>query len=278
MNLRMVAWCLASFLAGGVLTLRLADAFAPAGGGSAAPEVIPITPAQRQALEARGELDRWLDQELMFREGLRRGYALDDLIVRREVQRRTRAALLAEQPQAAPDDAALQAWLEQHAERYQAPPRYSFTQVFLSRGAHGTQLDADARLLGARLAADPEHYARLGDPFLNGPVRRSVSASQVVAQFGLAFAQSLPSLPPGQWQGPVQSPLGAHWVRVDQVEPGHVLSLDQARAHVRADYLDAQQQQVLRQALDGLRQRYRVVDDPNAVQPALRTAEGEEIP
>jgi len=278
MNLRIAAWCLASFLAGGVLTLRLADALAPNGEGGAAPEVIAIAPAQRQLLTARHELQRWLDDELLFREGLRRGYALDDLIVRREVQRRTRAALLAEQAPAAPDDAALQAWMDQHAGRYQAPPRYSFTQVFLSRGAHGARLDADARALGARLAADPEHYAGLGDPFLNGPVRRSVGAGQVVSEFGLAFAQNLAGLPPGQWRGPVLSPLGAHWVRVDQVEPGRVLSLNEARAHVRADYLDAQQQQALRQALDRLRQHYRVVDDPNAVQPALRTAEEDEIP
>ncbi len=278
MNLRIVAWCLASFLAGGVLTLRLADAFVPAGEGAGPPEVILIAPAQRQALEARGELDRWLDDELLFREGLRRGYALDDLIVRREVQRRSRAALLAEQPQPAPDDAALQAWLDQHAERYQAPPRYSFTQVFLSRAAHGAQLEADAQALGARLAADPDHYAKLGDPFLNGPVRRSAGASQVVSEFGLAFARSLAGLPPGQWQGPVQSPLGAHWVRVDQVEPGRRLSLAEARAHLRADYLDAQQQQALRQALDGLRQRYRVVDDPNTVQPALRAGGEDEVP
>jgi len=276
MNLRIAAWCLAFFLAGGVLTLRLAAAFAPAG-ENVAPEIIPLAPSQRQALEARHELDRWLDQELLFREGLRRGYALDDLIVRREVQRRTRAALLAERDPPAPDDAALQAWLDRHAGSYQAPPRYSFTQVFLSRGAHGARLEADAQALGAKLAAAPQHYAGLGDPFLNGPVRRSVSASQVVAEFGLAFAQSLPSLPSGQWQGPVQSPLGAHWVRVDRVEPGRPLSLDEARAHVRADYVEAQQQQALRQALDGLRRRYRVVDDPNAAQPVLRTAE-EEIP
>lgn len=278
MKLRIAAWCLASFLAGGVLTLRLADAFAPKGEGAAASEVIAIAPAQRQALEARHELDRWLDDELLFREGLRRGYTLDDLIVRREVQRRSRAALLAEHAGPAPDDAALQAWLDQHADQYQAPPRYSFTQVFLSRGKHGGQLDADARALGAKLAADPEHYAGLGDPFLNGPVRRSVSAAQVVSEFGLAFAQSLAALPRGQWQGPVVSPLGAHWVRLDGVEPGRKLGLEQARAHVRADYLEAQQQQTLRQALDGLRQRYRVVDDPNAVKPVLRTAEEDEIP
>lgn len=277
MNLRIFAWCLASFFAGGVLTLRLASAFAPSATGAAA-ELIPITPAQHQALEARHELDRWLDDELLFREGLRRGFALDDLIVRRELQRRTRAALLTEQAPPPPDDAALRTYMAQHAGQYQAPPRYSFAQVYLSRSAHGERLDADAQALGARLAADPAHYHKLGDPFLNGPVRQAVTANQVVAEFGLAFARSLAALPPGQWQGPVASPLGAHWVRLERIEPGRPLSLDEARLRVRADYLDEQQRQALRQALDGLRGRYRVVDDAKAVQPVLRSTEEDEIP
>jgi len=277
MNLRIAAWCLASFFAGGVLTLRLASAFAPSA-ASAAPEAIPITPAQHQALAARHELDRWLDDELLFREGLRRGFALDDLIVRRELQRRSRAALLAEQAPPPPDDAALQAFMVQHADQYRAPPRYSFTQVYLSRSAHGERLDADAQALGAKLAADPEHYQKLGDPFLNGPVRQAVTANQVVAEFGLAFARSLAALPPGQWQGPVASPLGAHWVRLERIEPGRPMSLDQARVRVRADYLDEQQRQALRLALNSLRGRYRVVDDAKAVQPVLRSAEEDEIP
>ncbi len=277
MKLRIAGYCLASFLAGAVPTLKLAQAFAPAGEGAAA-AVIPIAPAQRQVLEARHELDRWLDDELLFREGLRRGYALDDLIVRREVQRRTRAALLAEQSSTQPNDAALQAWMDQHAERYQAPPRYSYTQVYLSRSVHGTRLEADAQALGAKLSALPDGYAKLGDPFLNGPVRKSVSASQVVSEFGLAFAQSLAQLPVGAWQGPVMSPLGAHWVRVDRIEPGRRLRLDEARMHVRADYADTQQQQALRVALDGLRGRYRVVDDPNAALPVLHATDESEIP
>jgi hypothetical protein len=168
--------------------------------------------------------------------------------------------------------------MAQHADQYLAPPRYSFTQVYLSRGAHGERLDADAQALGAKLAADPGHYAGLGDPFLNGPARRAVTANQVVAEFGLAFARSLAALPPGQWQGPVQSPLGAHWVRLERIEPGRPLGLDAVRARVRADYLDAQQHQALRLALDGLRRHYKVVDDPGAAQPQLRTAEEGEIP
>ena len=266
MNVRTAGWCFASFLAGMVLMLRLVHASVPAPGVPGIDtRVIAITPAQHRALDQAHELDRWLDDELLFREGLRRGYALDDLIVRREVQRRTRAALLAEQAAPPPDDATLQAYMRRHAGQYQAPAVYSFEQIYLSRAVHGERLEADSAGLGARLKADPRHYAGLGDPFPNGARRTAAGADRIVADFGLAFAQSVTRLPAdGAWHGPVASALGAHWVRLDRVDPGQPLSLAQARTRVAADYGQWQQQQVLRRALDALRGQYRVVDDPGA--------------
>jgi len=278
MNLRIAGYCIASFLAGTALTLKLAQARMPMTEDSASSTVIAITPAQHQALEARHEMDRWLDDELLFREGLRRGYALDDLIVRRELQRRAREALLAEHPPQAPSDAALQVYLEQHAERYQAPARYTFEQVYLSRGAHGVQLEADALALGAKLRAKPEGFTGLGDPFPNGARRVAVSAAQIVSEFGLAFAQGVTQLPADGWHGPLASALGAHWVRLERIEPGRPLALAEIRARVATDYAESEKQEALRLALAALRGRYRVVDDPSAVSVTRRVTDESEIP
>lgn len=278
MKLRIAAYCAASFLAGAAVTLKLAHAYAQASSSGADPAVIAITPAQHRALESAHAMDRWLDEELLFREALRRGYALDDLIVRRELQRREREALLAEHPLQAADDHALQAYLDQHGERYQAPARYSFEQVYLSRAAHGAQLEADALALGTKLHADPEGFSRLGDPFPNGTSRSSVSAAQIVAEFGLAFTQSLTQLPADGWHGPVASALGAHWVRVVRVESGRPLGLKEVRTRVAADYAATQQQEALRQSLDSLRSHYRVVDDSTAADVMRRVSDEGETP
>lgn len=276
MTLRAAGWCFASFLAGMALMLELAHAYTPAASGVDT-RIVAITPAQHHALEAAHEMDRWLDDELLFREGLRRGYALDDLIVRREVQRRTRAALLAEQAVWPQDEAALQTFMRQHAAQYQAPAVYTFDQVYLSRGAHGARLEADSANLGAKLKVDSQHFAGLGDPFPNGASRTAVGANRIVADFGLAFAQSVTQLPAdGAWHGPIASPLGAHWVRLDRVEPGQPLSLAQARTRVAADYGEWQQQQSLRRALDALRGQYRVVDDPAAASGMPQAMDGGE--
>lgn len=223
---------------------------------------IAITPALHAALDAAGETARWLDEEVLVREALARGYALDDLIVRRQLQRRMRSALLAEAPPAPVDDAALAGWLGAHAERYQAQPRWSFEQVYLSRATHGAALDEAAAAVGARLAARPDDTATLGDPFPQGLHYTQVSSAQVEAAFGGPLLQRLAACTPNTWCGPVTTSLGAHWLRLLAAEPARTLTLDEARSHLRADLEQDRQQQTLRAAVTTLRSAWRLVDDP----------------
>ena len=214
------------------------------------------------------------DADLLFLEALRRGYALDDLIVRRQLVRRMRDTLLQEQPVAEADDATLTAYLRAHGDRYQAPARYSFDQVYLSRGRHGDHLQDAAADVAARLHAAPQSFAQLGDPFPRGKHLDLVNAVQVEADFGYAIAKALADLPQNRWQGPLTSPLGLHFLRITAVEPAHALTLDQARTRLRSDYLRQQQQQVVRDALARLRQKFS--DAPPL--PAAAPLQDEEIP
>lgn len=193
------------------------------------------------------------DADILFLEALRRGYALDDLVVRRELVRRMRDTLVQEHPVPTPDDAALGAWLTQHADRYRAPARYSFDQVYLSRGRHGASLPGVAASVAAKLRAAPADFRQLGDPFPRGGHVDRFNRAQIEANFGRAVAQAVASMPTQQWQGPVQSPLGLHFIRVTAVEAARTLTLDEARARVRIDAQQAQQQQLVRETLLRLR-------------------------
>jgi hypothetical protein len=196
------------------------------------------------------------DSDLLFREALRRGYVMDDLIVRRELQRRMLDALWQEHPQAEPDDAALAAFQAAHAGDYRAPARYSFDQVYLSRGAHGGQLQTTADEIKNRLHDHADDFAALGDPFPRGKQLQALAPAQIEAVFGLALAQAIPGLPEGSWQGPLASPLGLHFVRVTAVTPARELSLTEARPRLRVDYHEAQKNRVLRAELARLRKKY----------------------
>ena len=196
------------------------------------------------------------DADLLFYEGIRRGYVMDDLIVRRELVRRVSDAITQEHPQAEPSDAELTEWLNQHADRYQAAPRYSFDQVYLSRGAHGAGMDRAATAVQAQLRDHPEAFAAIGDPFPHGHHFERLTPMQIEAIFGHDLAQGIPALAPGHWQGPLQSPLGVHFVRVTGVEPGRTLTLAEARPRLRIDDLLYKRQQTLRAALLQLRKDF----------------------
>ena len=196
------------------------------------------------------------DSDLLFREALRRGYVMDDLIVRRELQRRMLDALWQEHPQPEPDDAALAAFMAAHANDYRAPARYSFDQIYLSRGAHGARLQTDADVIKQRLHDHPDDLTALGDPFPHGNHLQALTPVQIEAVFGLALAQSISGLPPGSWQGPLASPLGLHFVRVTAVTPAREQTLAEARPRLRVDYQEAQKSRVLRAELARLRKIY----------------------
>lgn len=196
------------------------------------------------------------DADVLFLEAMRRGYALDDLIVRRQLVRRMRDTVLQEHPLTEPDDATLRAWLAQHADRYRAPAHYSFDQVYLSRGQHGAGLQTAAAAVAAQLHATPDDFKRLGDPFPRGKHMDRLNATQIEADFGHALAQAVATLTLGQWQGPLASPLGLHFIRVTTIEPSRVLTLDEARMHLGIDYRQQQQQQVMRDAITQLRQDF----------------------
>ena len=228
---------------------------------------IELTPAQVETLAAnfRGahnrapdaaELQqlaqRWVDEEVLYREARALGLDQADLIVRRELQQKMRYLLEDTAPIAEPTEAELQQWLQQHAERYGHPPRYDFEQVFLTRSADAARVQS----IGESLRRDPESYAALGDPLPGGAVWRAQSQTDLRRNFGTVFAQQLPALPDGAWSGPLVSSLGSHWVRVNARTPFRAATLDEVRREVLVDARLARREAANRAALDTLRARY----------------------
>ncbi len=66
-------------------------------------------------------VDRWIDEELLFREGRRLGLDRGDPVVRRRIIDRMRALQRTMYPVPLPDDAVLEAWLAERADRYVLP-------------------------------------------------------------------------------------------------------------------------------------------------------------
>lgn len=264
---------LARFLLLGLAIFAVDRALNGVTGPGQKPEHIVVTATQQSALaevfraehgrepradELQARLNRWIDEQVLYREALALGLDRRDIIVQRQLTQKMRFLIEDTMQATEPSMAELQAWLDQHVEQYGHPSTISFEQVFLSRGRQGERLAAEAARIGQQLQHDPAAFVGLGDAFLVGQVMTAADAERLRKDFGEGFAASLKNLPAGEWSGPVASSFGMHWVRVTERGNFRSATLTEVAERVRVDYQIAQREEKNRRALAELRTRYRI--------------------
>lgn len=281
---------LVHFLAlGGVLFL----VSALMGAGTEASERLVVTRGQIEHLAAgyartwqrppspdqlQGLIRDYLREEVYYREALALGLDRDDIIIRRRL--RQKLEFLAEDiaAQVEPTEAELRAYLDAHPTAFAVEQRLTFSQVFLSPERHGTDLPAVASDLLSRLrqAGFDADLSTLGDPLLLVPRVEGVLPSDVAADFGPAFADTLVQLPPGQWEGPVTSGYGVHLVLVRERTSGRVPLLAEVREAVRREWLNTRRLEANERFYQELLKRYTVTVEPLAPAEPERGDGGEQ--
>jgi parvulin-like peptidyl-prolyl isomerase len=80
----------------------------------------------------------------------------------------------------------------------------------------------------------------------------------IARDYGDDFAQQVAALPRGIWQGPLQSNLGVHLVRVDASDASPLSGFATVREQVRRDWIQQRQVAAQEAAYRELRKRYQV--------------------
>ena len=207
------------------------------------------------AAEAAGVIQRFVDDEVLYREALALGLDRGDIIVRRRLVQKMEF-LLDDQDRQPPDDAQLERFRQAHSDAYASPARVSFEQVFAAADRR-----ADARADAARWrdalrgSTDP---GTLGDPFVHGRLFTRRTQRDIAGLFGPQFAAAVMQLPIGTWSAPLPSSYGFHLVRVTQRVAASQPPLAEIRPAVVRDWQEADTAQRRRRAIDRLRARYRI--------------------
>ena len=207
--------------------------------------------------ELKHIIDDRIDEELMAREALRLGLDKDDMIIRRRLAQKM--AFATEDTQVAePTEAELKAYYAKSADRYAAPARVSFQQVFFS----GDRPKGGAEKAAAQALERAEEGGRedpTGDPFLFPLAYQDVSAQDLLRDYGTAFVKTLSAAPIGAWAGPVSTPYGWHLVKVSARSAPAQASLESVKPQVRDAWMAERRAQANAAFLKNLRKRYRVV-------------------
>jgi parvulin-like peptidyl-prolyl isomerase len=199
--------------------------------------------------------------EVLFEEALGLGMDRTDLVVRRRLIQRMRLAIEAGAQANEPTEAELESYLVRHQHRFSSPPRVRFSHVFVDRARRGASAATDAQRLLARLraaGAGPGAGDGLADPFL-APGGASLSSERELSKlFSPEFARRVMALPPGSWEGPLQSSQGLHLVWVHERTPGAPVPLDSVRSEVRHALLAERRERALQGAIEELSDAYQV--------------------
>ncbi len=87
---------------------------------------------------------------------------------------------------------------------------------------------------------------------------KALPAREVVKQFGEKFAAALGEMPVGQWQGPIESGFGVHLVLMTERTDGSMPALEDVRAAVRREWINARRLEANEKFYRTLLQRYTV--------------------
>ena len=209
----------------------------------------PLSDAERARV-----VESTIDDAVLLREAYKRGLEQDSLVDQHLVQK-MRFLLTEDLPE--PSEAELRAYLAAHAESYRRPATVTLDQVYFANpGAV-----PDGLLERLRAGADLQG---LGDPlYMLGPRLTGYSARDLGDLLGADNAARILELPVGEWQGPLRSAEGLHFVRVMAKEPARLPAFEEIQNSVREDWRRTRQSEIVGQRVAELRERYRIVIAPN---------------
>ncbi|CAN7260782.1 peptidylprolyl isomerase [Phenylobacterium sp. LjRoot225] len=208
-------------------------------------------------------VDRYVDDEVLYREGLARKLDRDDEIVRRRVVQKMQFLQQDLAAPAEPTESELAAYYRAHRADYVAPAAVGFSHIFFADGAGGSEI-ARRRALAvlASLSDAATRAPDRGDSFPDLYDYSGFSPDAARRLFGDSeLSRRLFALPPGRWAGPFRSSYGWHLVRVQTVEPAKIPAFDAVRPRVRDAMVASRQAAANRESFQALRARFTVVRD-----------------
>lgn len=195
--------------------------------------------AKHPMVQPREVDERAVEDELLYREGLRLGFDKQDGIVRQRVIQKT--LYYAEELSGAtqpPTDAQLRAWYDAHPDHFRTPQTFTLQHVF----AHDRD---ELEAIVARLHEDPTLDPRtVGEPSPL-PFESKLARDRLAQTLGPSFVDALPSTPTADFGAPIASTFGWHAVRVIAIDPEKQAPFESVRRRVEEEYVVARREDAI---------------------------------
>jgi hypothetical protein len=190
----------------------------------------------------------WLDNEVLYREGLALQLDKGDTAIRERVIFKALSMIDSNVKVPPVDEAVLRKWFEQHRDKYDEPARYDFEEAALSGDTAESSVRAFVKALNDGTPGDAKAGLRV---FKGRP------HSNLVESYGAEFAKALTESQPGTWNA-LQTREGWRAVRLDAATAAKPAVFESLRGVVMQDWTDETAAQQRTNTVRALTKKYDV--------------------
>lgn len=190
----------------------------------------------------------WLDNEILYREGLALQVDRGDPAIRERVIFKALSVVESNLKRPPVDDAVLRQWFESHRAKYDEPARFDFEEAVMA----GTADEVRARALVERL-----NRGEPGDVDAGLRVFKGRPHGNVVDSYGEEFAGALERATDGEWRA-LRAKDGWHVVRLRGTSPAVPADFEVLQGVILQDWTDAVMAEQRTAAVRALGEKYRI--------------------
>jgi hypothetical protein len=198
--------------------------------------------------ELRALRQTWLDNEVLYREGLALEVDKGDPAIRERVIFKALSLIDANVTVRHADDKTLRAWFESHRDKYDEPATYDFREAVLS---------GDTSESAVRTFVDQLNTGTGGEVPAGLRVYKRRPLSNLTQSFGADFPKTLEQIPAGQWRA-VHARDGWHAISFESSTLAHRAKFEALRGVVLHDWIDATAAEQRTSAVRELQKKYTV--------------------
>lgn len=190
----------------------------------------------------------WLDNEVLYREGLALQLDKGDIAIRERVIFKALSVVDSGTKLPPADDKTLRDWFEQHRAKYDEPARFDFQEAVLP---------GEASEATVRAFVDTLNNGAPGDAKAGLRVFKGRPHGNLLQSYGEGFAKALEAAAPGQWLA-LESREGWRAVRLDAATGAKPASFEALRNVVQQDWTDATLSEQRSAAVAALAKKYTI--------------------
>lgn len=196
----------------------------------------------------------WLDNEVLYREGLALQVDRGDSAIRERVIFKALSVVDANTKLPAIDDKVLRDWFEKNRIKYDEPARYDFQEAVLGSENTEAAVRAFVEALNGGLPGDAKAGLRVfkGRPHAN-----------LVQSYGPEFAEALEEGAAGEWRA-LSTKDGWRAVRLDSTTPSKPATFEALRGVVLQDWTDTVMSEQRSAAVRALAKKYTIRNEAAA--------------